>query len=115
MYVRFSRSRPLLSKGAEGSSGRVFSAWLRSSSNYVTLHATGVPGSDVVIHGTTALRARAWNHFVFSLDSSAKSNVLATVYINGVVDISTTFAHAVVKGSNGPLYIGKGAGNAGPR
>lgn len=95
--------------------GRTPSAWLIPGSNRITLRVTTSEEPDIGIDSVTALAPFSWNHVAFSFNSTTDSAFSATVFVNGVADISVTFRDMEVRGNDGPLYIGRDPGNIGPR
>lgn len=95
--------------------GRTPSAWLCPHTNRITLRVTTKAEPDIGADAMAALQARTWNHLAFSFDNSTEEGFSATIFVNGVVDISIVFRGVHVVGNDGPLHIGRDPSNLGPR
>lgn len=95
--------------------GRTPSAWLCPHSNRITLRVTSNTEPDIGIDSVAALRAREWTHVAFSFDNVTDEAFSATIFVNGIVDVSVTFQEMNVVGNNGPLHLGRDPSTLGPR
>lgn len=117
--------RSLFYKGDDGGAtvaGRTPSAWLCPHSNRIALRVTSNTNNDndndnslIGADSTVAISAGSWNHVAFSFDNNTKGTFSATIFVNGVVDISAAFREADVVGNDGPLHIGCDLTNPGAR
>lgn len=95
--------------------GRTPSAWLLPGSNRITLRVTTSEEPDIGVDSITALAPHSWNHVAFSFDNATEDAFSATIFVNGIADVSVTFRDMKVRGNDGPLHIGRDPSNVGPR
>lgn len=107
--------RGLFYKGDGGDMGRTPSAWLRPYSNRIALRVTSTTDPDIGADSIAALDARVWHHLAFSFENDTDNEFSATLFVNGLVDISVAFRNIDVVGNDGPLYIGRDPSLRGPR
>lgn len=95
--------------------GRTPSAWLCPHSNRIALRVTSDTNPDIGTDSVAAIHAGKWNHLAFSFENSSDELFSATVFVNGVPDVSVAFRETSVVGNDGPLHIGRDPSNLGPR
>lgn len=103
--------------GAPAATGRTPSAWLCPHSNRIALRVTSNQNNHIGADSTVSISAGSWNHIAFTFDNNTVNNEAfsATIFVNGVVDISVTFGEVDVVGNDGPLHFGRDLSNPGPR
>lgn len=103
--------------GGSAAQGGTPSAWLCPHSNRIALRVTSDQNNHIGADSTGTISSGSWNHVAFSFFNNTVNNEAfsATIFVNGVVDISMTFGEVDVVGNNGPLHIGRDLSNPGPR